>query len=112
MIRSAGNLLSQAVRNSDLVFRLGGDEVVILCPSTTLAHAQELVKRIREGMDDLRVPCVNEVSGEVTEERVHVSFGVACSIENGPQEIVSLADKRMFEEKNRYYAEGAAERYR
>lgn len=112
MIRSAGNLLSQAVRNSDLVFRLGGDEVVILCPSTTLTHAQELVKRIREGMADLRVPCVNEVSGEVTEEKVHVSFGVACSNENGPQDVVSLADKRMFEEKNRYYAEGAAERYR
>jgi len=112
MIRSCANLLSQAARQSDLVFRLGGDEVVILCPSTALAQADELVKRIRTGMETLRVPCVDEVSGNVTEERVHISFGVACSIESGPQEVVSLADKRMFEDKNRYYEKGDVERYR
>ena len=112
MIRSCGNLLSKAVRNSDLVFRLGGDEVVILCPSTTLAHAEELVKRIHLGMETLRVPCVDEVSGNITEEQVHISFGVACSTEEGPEEVISLADKRMFDEKNRYYALGTVERYR
>lgn len=112
MIKSCGNLLSQAVRNSDLVFRLGGDEVVILCPSTTIDQADELVKRIRLGMKTLRVPCVDEVSGNVTEEEVHISFGVACSNENGPKEVISLADKRMFDEKNRYYSEGNVERYR
>jgi len=112
MIRSCANLLSQAARQSDLVFRLGGDEVVIICPSTTVAHADELVKRIRTGMETLRVPCVDEVSGKVTEERVHISFGVACSIEDGPHEVVNLADKRMFEDKKRYYEEGNIERYR
>lgn len=112
MIRSCASLLNQAVRNSDLVFRLGGDEVVILCPTTTLAHAVELLKRIRLGMETLRVPCVDEKSGNITEERVHISFGAACSTENGPAEVVSLADKRMFEEKNRYYREGNIERYR
>lgn len=112
IIRSCANLLSQAVRQSDLVFRLGGDEMVILCPSTTLAHADELVKRIRVGMETLRAPCVDEVSGKVTEERLHISFGVACSVENGPYEVVNLADKRMFEDKNRYYNEGGIERYR
>jgi len=112
MIRSCGNLLSQAARNSDLVFRLGGDEVVILCPSTTLEQVDELVKRINRGMESLRVPCVDEVSGHVTEERVYISFGVACSTESGPQEVVSLADKRMFDAKNRYYSEGTVSRYR
>lgn len=112
MIKSCGNLLNQAVRNSDLVFRLGGDEVVILCPSTTLVHAEELVKRIRLGMETLKVACVDEVSGDVTEELVHISFGAACSTELGPDEVVGLADKRMFDEKKRYYAAGNAERYR
>lgn len=112
MIRSCANLLSQAVRASDLVFRLGGDEVVILCPSTGLAQTEELVKRIKLGMATLRVPCVDEVSGQVTEERVHISFGVACSTEEGPGEVVALADKRMFEEKNQYYQDGGVERYR
>ena len=112
MIRTCANLLTQAVRNSDLVFRLGGDEVVILCPATSLNEAQELVKRIKKGMVALRVPCVDEVSGHVTEENIHISFGVASSVEQGPAEVVNLADKRMFEEKNRYYAEGNTERYR
>ena len=112
MIRAGANLLSQAVRQSDLVFRLGGDEVVILCPSTTLAHAEELVRRIKKGMEGLKVACVDEVSGQATEELVHISLGVACSLEEGPKETVNLADKRMFEEKNRYYGEGGNERYR
>jgi diguanylate cyclase (GGDEF)-like protein len=112
MIKSSANLLSQAVRNSDLVFRLGGDEVVILCPSTTLAHAQELVKRICMGMETLIVPCVDEISGNITEERVHISFGAACSTEKGPEEVITLADKRMFEEKNIFYSVPGRERYR
>jgi diguanylate cyclase (GGDEF)-like protein len=112
MIKSSGNLLSQAVRNSDLVFRLGGDEVVILCPSTTLSHAEELVKRINVGMETLIVPCVDEMSGSITEEYVHISFGAACSTEHGPEEVIALADKRMFEQKKRFYAISGKERYR
>lgn len=112
MIKSSGNLLSQAVRNSDLVFRLGGDEVVILCPSTTLAHADELVKRIRMGMETLIVPCVDEMSGNIAEEHVHISFGAACSTEQGPEEVIALADKRMFDEKKKFYAIPGKKRYR
>lgn len=112
MIRSAGNLLSQAARGSDMIFRLGGDEFVILCPSTALEQANELVARIREGMKPLRVACVAEVSGEVAEEKVHISLGVASSLEKGPEEVVNLADKRMFEDKNDYYAKEPDKRYR
>lgn len=112
LIKSCTNLLIHAARNSDLVFRLGGDEVVVLCPSTKLPQADELVKRIRAGMETLIVPCANETTGEVTEERAYISFGAACSTEHGPEEVVALADKRMFDAKEKWYREGKRERYR
>ncbi len=112
LIRSCADLLIRVVRNSDLVFRLGGDEIVILCPSTAIGEAEELLKRINRQAEKLVVDCVDEVSGEVTRERVHISFGIACSTEQGPGEVVSLADKRMFAEKERWYESGAASRYR
>lgn len=112
LIKSCTNLLTHAARNSDLVFRLGGDEVVILCPSTQLNQAEELVRRIVTGMETLIVPCVDEVTGEITEERAYISFGVACSTEQGPAEVVTLADKRMYDTKEKWYKDGGMERYR
>lgn len=112
LIKSCTNLLIHAARHSDQVFRLGGDEVIILCPSTKLTQAEELIKRIRVGMETLIVPCADEVTGEVTEERAYLSLGAACSLEQGPEEVVALADQRMFDAKEKWYREGHRERYR
>lgn len=112
MIISSAGLLTQAVRNSDLVFRLGGDELVILCPATNLEEAQELLRRLRLGAEALEVECTNEQTGELTDEDVHISFGLACSTEQGPEKVVELADNRMYEEKENWYDSGKGQRYR
>ena len=95
-----------------MVFRIGGDELVVLCPATDVDQADELLGRLQCELQKLVVTCVNEVSGEATDERVHISFGIASSVEQGPDEVVALADKRMFENKKRWYEREGWERYR
>lgn len=112
LISSCAELLVKQARSSDLVFRLGGDEVVILCPATDKDQAGELLKRINTSLATLYVPCVNEVNGEVTNEKAYISFGIAASNEPDTEDVVTLADKRMFENKNRWYETGEMERYR
>lgn len=112
LIQSCSNLLMEVVRSSDMVFRMGGDEIVILCPSTALDQVEELLNRIALAVEGLIVPCVDEVSGEVTEENAYISFGTSCSTEQGAGEAVALADKRMFDNKHQWYESGHMERYR
>jgi diguanylate cyclase (GGDEF)-like protein len=102
----------EEVRQSDLVFRMGGDEVLVLCPATDLDQAGELLHRINSRLHNLLVACVDEVSGEVTNEQVYISFGVASSLEQGAGETVVLADKRMYEKKKQWYESGIMERNR
>ena len=54
LIRQLSILLSQQVRNSDLLARLGGDEFAILLESTEQQHAMQLSKRIRDEVKDYR----------------------------------------------------------
>jgi diguanylate cyclase (GGDEF)-like protein len=110
LLQSAAELLIDEARYSDLVFRVGGDEVVILCPSTDLDQAGELLCRIIDRLENLVVPCVDEADGEVTDEQVYISFGVASSLEAGRGETVALADKRMYENKKKWYGGGVMNR--
>ncbi len=54
LIRQLSVLLSQQVRNSDLLARLGGDEFAILLESSEQQHAMQLSKRIRDEVKDYR----------------------------------------------------------
>ncbi|WP_163337237.1 GGDEF domain-containing protein [Desulfopila sp. IMCC35008] len=112
LIRTCAEFLLDEVRNSDLVFRMGGDEVVILCPATDLDQAAELLHRINTKLAGLVVECVDEVSGEVTEEQVYISFGMASSLEQGPRQTVALADQRMYQSKKEWYERGGISPYR
>ncbi len=47
MLRGIGKLLSQASRESDLVFRTGGEEFLLLLPCTTRDEAKTTAQRIR-----------------------------------------------------------------
>jgi diguanylate cyclase (GGDEF)-like protein len=65
--------LRRHAREEDLVVRYGGDEFVVLCPSTTKAEAGQLAEVLRRAV----ASCVVEVPGEVTPVGITVSVGVA-----------------------------------
>lgn len=48
--------LKDSVRTDDLVFRLGGDEFLVLCPSTDLEGALTVAEQLERKIVELRVP--------------------------------------------------------
>ena len=98
-------LIASVCRESDLLFRLGGDEIVIFCPDTSVQTGGFLVDRIKQKVKDSSINVVKDV-----ELIVSLSFGIADSSEGRASEVVELADRRMFANKNEYYK--TTDRYR
>jgi diguanylate cyclase (GGDEF)-like protein len=84
VIKRVGDVLLLCVRDKDLVARWGGEEFLILLPSTTIAAAHELSERLRRQVaitvscDDLRTRAVTITigvaqwhPGESLEETIH-----------------------------------------
>ena len=72
VLRTLAKQLLHAVRTDDIVCRLGGDEFLVICPSTPLSGALKLAEQIRAEVAVLRVPAGGG------EWRGSVSIGVAA----------------------------------
>lgn len=60
------------VRDTDLVYRYGGEEICVLAPSTDREGAVRLAERIRYGIEQSHVQCAGQDLADIT-----VSLGVA-----------------------------------
>ena len=96
VLRDVAMLLTDQVRVTDVVARVGGDEFVLLLPDTPPADAALVADRIREA-----VPArVHEVDGEP----VAVGVSVGCATFDGdttssPAELLHVADEAMYRAK-------------
>lgn len=96
VLRAVAHRLEAAVRSSDIVARMGGDEfLVIVNRLKDMSHIEKIIEKIRstvEGEDVL----IDELS-----IRPSISIGSACSTEGGPSvvKLLKLADARMYEDK-------------
>ncbi len=85
-----------AVRNSDVVARIGGEEFVIILPNTSAANAFQFAERLREDIQQLEV-VIDENSIELT-----VSIGVSQwqnTLFFSAQEFIADADKLLYQAK-------------
>jgi len=83
-------------RDIDIIFRYGGEEFVILLPSTSKSGAVTAMNKLRERVSQI------DISGFGSEiKTVTVSVGLAiCPDETSSgSELVTLADKRLFAAK-------------
>ena len=109
VLRVVSAQLQRLVRVEDLVARWGGEEIVILARTTGKTEATRLAERIRASIAELQIPVAPPLSIAVS-----VSIGVAAlpdvAPEGGPNELVALADARLYrakrDGKNRVCAEG------
>ena len=87
--------IKQGIRTSDYIARLGGDEFLIVFSGIDESGAEEIWKHIVEGFDH-----INE-----TEDRkylISVSHGISsfqCNSDQLIDEVVNLADEKMYHEK-------------
>ncbi len=101
MLERFGRLLRAAIRDTDLAFRFGGEEFVILLPGTTGDDAYKVAERIRERFATLvfNVP-PHSGNSEGRESRT-VSIGVAAHTDDmDAKALLASADKALYRAKN------------
>lgn len=108
VLRLVSSQMQRLIRVEDLLARYGGEEFVIVARATGKTEAVRLAERIRESVSRLEI----QVTPERT-IRTTVSIGVAALPDlpdGGPNELIALADARLYrakaEGKNRVCAEG------
>lgn len=69
-LRDVGEVLLSAVRNTDLLYRFGGDEFVGGLPQTDINGALEVSERIRRGVERLTIP------GSEIFDNIGISIGI------------------------------------
>lgn len=85
-------------RQTDYVFRYGGEEFAFLLPSTNLETTEKLAQTINQSARDLHIPNVSSPFGTVT-----VSVGAVfleADTNKAIEKIVSIADEALYEAKN------------
>jgi two-component system, cell cycle response regulator len=109
VLRLVSAQMQRVIRIEDLLARYGGEEFVILARSTGKTEAVRLADRIRQAISDLEIPLADRSL------RVTASVGVASlqdvAPEGGPNELLALADARLYrakaDGKDRVCSEGA-----
>lgn len=97
VLRVIASILTSQCRKSDMVFRIGGDEFMMLLPDTPLKGAKTQAERVRSALASN--PLFLDDSSEPI--RLTVSMGIACYADcNDAAELIHMADDRLFTSKN------------
>lgn len=90
-LRQIGTRLKSLVRKSDLVARYGGDEFIILFPYTPVDKALSVSERVRQGIEDMRLP---------KGERLTIGAGLTMyQAGESVEELLGRADRLQYQAK-------------
>jgi len=98
VLRVAARRLLASVRNYDTVGRYGGEEFLVIAPSSDGPGTLALAERVRQAIED---PAIPTEAGPV---RVTASCGVAISEGEHafkPDDLLRIADEALYRAKNR-----------
>jgi diguanylate cyclase (GGDEF)-like protein/putative nucleotidyltransferase with HDIG domain len=100
LLQEIAKNLKAACREYDQVGRLGGDEFVFVLPEITANTVKELCRRLELAVEEAGIAVCRQ-------KAVTVSIGCAFHPEDGStaEELLSEADRRMYESKETYYRE-------
>lgn len=94
VLRDVAQTIARVVRCTDMVFRYGGEEFVVLLSNATLEGAQRLAERIRRSVESLQ--------GRYGERTIPatISLGIAClEADDDASSLFQRADHAMLEAK-------------
>ena len=87
--------MKQAFRKTDLLYRYGGEELIMIMPETNIEGAVIPVQRLRRMVEEYDFN-LNNVKAKVT-----VSIGLTMNYQdlNSPEEILKSADEALYKAK-------------
>ncbi|GAA4354517.1 diguanylate cyclase [Kangiella marina] len=96
VLKRIAEILTSTLRESDYVFRLGGDEFLIVIPSVNIKeHLDIIVEKIKSA--------VSEKDYQYKGELIQASFSAGCGRypddATGLTDLLSIADEAMYEDK-------------
>ena len=90
--------LKKIARESDMIFRYGGEEFLLLLPKTSLENATHLAERIREGIENISIELEDNKKVQVT-----ISAGVSKVLNDKDiniEESINRADINLYKAKS------------
>jgi diguanylate cyclase (GGDEF)-like protein len=97
VLSAVARVLRDFSRDIDTPARYGGEEMAVVLPQTESEGAEQLAERMREAIENLRVPLVDG-SGQL---RVTASFGVASIPDSASEKesLIGAADAALYRAK-------------
>lgn len=85
------NEVKSIIRKTDFLFRIGGEEFVIIFAKTSLDEAYDIVEKIRINISKMQI---------IKNEEITISIGISQAIPNdNPKSIYERVDKLMYQSK-------------
>ncbi|HOA07634.1 MAG TPA: sensor domain-containing diguanylate cyclase [Spirochaetota bacterium] len=95
MLCKTSEMIRSRIRESDTLFRWGGDEFLILMNNCNIENAYAVAEKIRLAVSEIKIISDNDI---IT---ISLSIGVAQNRKDEPIEgIISRADKKLYESKS------------
>jgi diguanylate cyclase (GGDEF)-like protein len=97
-LAEVGGILAQAVRESDILARYGGDEFVVVLPETPPSGAMVIAERIRRAIETHSF-----LEGQGLQAHISASFGISSYPDHAltPEGLIQKADQAMYRVKER-----------
>ncbi|MDB1125758.1 GGDEF domain-containing protein [Vibrio algarum] len=97
ILREFAYLCTQQLRETDFIFRVGGEEFTILLPMTDIATAYTIGERIRL-FTESHIFYFKELNQKID---ISVSIGISCFSDTSPsfKELMTQADKALYKAK-------------
>ncbi|WP_051275988.1 diguanylate cyclase [Desulfovirgula thermocuniculi] len=99
LLTQLAQLITSGLRSTDLAYRYGGEEFVVLLPETDAAGAVQVAEKLRRKVEEYPFPHEQKQPGG----NLTVSLGVAAFPDHAQstRDLLSAADQAMYEAKSR-----------
>ncbi len=86
--------MSSVLREEDALFRVGGDEFVLLLPETSREVGEKILARLEDQLES--------VDGDENRSDLSISFGLATCVDacDVLEDVIASADQQMYEKKS------------
>lgn len=100
VLKHIARILTDTLRQTDMVARFGGEEFVVLLPHTPETESYSLAERLRKTVE--KTPFVLGINGNQKEIPITISIGSACLLPDDDSAFALLerADKAMYTAKH------------